>query len=119
VRYLWWLIVCQRRRIAAGAVTGRVAALPSVGVLNAWPAITRHRGHHRHGRAPMGAGASNGKPMVENQPHPHAISASAERPLPHPLFEHEGMEPGLDTLFGFRARTMPYNIAVMIGETSA
>ncbi|MFF1924654.1 ABC transporter transmembrane domain-containing protein [Streptomyces sp. NPDC058221] len=74
-RYLWWLVACQRRRIAAGALlgsawmvcltlppyllshaiddglqpgrwsalTGWVAALLGVGVLNAWLAIMRHR----------------------------------------------------------------------------
>ncbi|MEE1744775.1 ABC transporter ATP-binding protein [Streptomyces sp. JV184] len=75
LRYLWWLITSQRRRIAAGsllgsawmicltlppyllsraiddglepgrwsALTGWVAALLGVGVLNAWLAIMRHR----------------------------------------------------------------------------
>ncbi|SFY16851.1 hypothetical protein SAMN02787144_101277 [Streptomyces atratus] len=57
--------------------------------------------------------------MVRNQPHADAISASAEHPLPRPLFEHEGFEADLGTLFEFRARTTSYGITVMIRETSA
>lgn len=57
--------------------------------------------------------------MVRNQPHVDTISASAEHPLPHPLFEHEGSDADLGTLFEFGARRTPYGITVVIRETSA
>jgi hypothetical protein len=57
--------------------------------------------------------------MVRNQPHSNTISASAEHPLPRPLFEHEGIEADLGSLFESRARRTSYAITVMIRETSA